>query len=62
MKNIETKIKSLVYKKKELEKEFVNDSLSQDKILLMSKELEKVINEIKTREERWFELYSKLEE
>ena len=62
LKNIETKIKSLVYKKKELEKEFVNDSLSQDKILLMSKELEKVINEINTREERWFELYSKLEE
>ena len=62
MKNIETKIKSLVYKKKELEKEFVNDSLSQDKILLMSKEIEKVINEINTREERWFELSSKLEE
>jgi ATP-binding cassette subfamily F protein uup len=62
LKNIETKIKSLVYKKKELEKEFVNDSLSQDKILLMSKELEKVINEINTREERWFELSSKLEE
>ena len=62
LKNIETKIKSLVYKKKELEKEFVNDSLSQDKILLMSKEIEKVINEINTREERWFELYSKLEE
>jgi ATP-binding cassette subfamily F protein uup len=62
LKNIETKIKSLVYKKKELEKEFVNDSLSQDKILLMSKELEKIINEINTREERWFELSSKLEE
>ena len=62
LKNIETKIKSLVYKKKELEKEFVNDSLSQDKILLMSKELEKVINEINTREERWFELSSKQEE
>ena len=61
LKNIETKIKTLVYKKKELEKEFVNDSLSQDKILLMSKELEKVINEINTREERWFELSSKLE-
>ena len=62
LKNIETKIKSLVYKKKELEKEFIDDSLSQDKILLMSKELEKVINEINTKEERWFELSSKLEE
>jgi ATP-binding cassette subfamily F protein uup len=43
LKNIETKIKSLVYKKKELEKEFVNDSLSQDKILLMSKSLKKLL-------------------
>ena len=62
LKNIETKIKSLVYKKKELEKEFINDSLSQDKIMLMSKELEKVITEISIKEERWFELSSKLEE
>ncbi len=62
LKNIETRIKSLIYKKKELEKEFIDDSLSQDKILLMSKELEKVINEINTKEERWFELSSKLEE
>ncbi len=62
LKNIETKIKSLVYKKKELEKKFIDDSLSQDKILLMSKELEKVINEINIKEERWFELSSKLEE
>jgi hypothetical protein len=28
----------------------------------MSKKLENVINEINTREERWFELSSKLEE
>ncbi len=62
LKNIETKIKSLVYKKKELEKEFINDSLSQAKILLMSKELERIINEINKKEERWFELSSKLEE
>jgi ATP-binding cassette subfamily F protein uup len=62
LKNIETKIKSLVYKKKELEKEFINDGLSQEKILLMSKELERIINEINKKEERWFELSSKLEE
>lgn len=62
LKNIETKIKSLAYKKKELEKEFIDDSLSQDKILLMSKELEKVINELTKKEDRWFELSSKLEE
>ena len=62
LKNIETKIKSLAYKKKELEKEFIDNSLSQDKILLMSKELEKVINELTKKEDRWFELSSKLEE
>ena len=62
LKNIENKIKSLVYKKKELEKEFIDDSLSQDKIMLMSKELEKVITDISIKEERWFELSSKLEE
>ena len=62
LKNIETKIKSLTHKKKELEKEFIDDSLSQDKILLMSKELEKVINELTKKEDRWFELSSKLEE
>ena len=62
LKNIETKIKSLAYKKKELEKEFIDDSLSQDKILLMSKELEKVINELAKKEDRWLELSSKLEE
>ena len=62
LKNIETKIKSLAYKKKELEKEFIDDSLSQDKILLMSKELEKVINELTKKEDRWLELSSKLEE
>jgi len=62
LKNIETKIKSLAYKKKELENEFIDDSLSQEKILLMSKELEKVINDLNTKEDRWFELSSKLEE
>lgn len=62
LKNIETKIKSLAYKKKELENEFIDYSLSQEKILLMSKELEKVINDLNTKEDRWFELSSKLEE
>ena len=62
LKNIETKIKSLAYKKKELENEFIDDSLSQEKILLMSNELEKVINDLNTKEDRWFELSSKLEE
>ena len=61
LKNIESKIKSLVYEKKELEKEFLKDGLSQEKILLMSGELEKVISSINIKEERWLELSSKLE-
>ena len=61
LKNIESKIKSLVYEKKELEKEFLKDRLSQEKILLMSGELEKIISSINIKEERWLELSSKLE-
>jgi ATP-binding cassette subfamily F protein uup len=61
LKNIESKIKSLVYEKKELEKEFLKDGLSQEKILLMSGELEKIISSINIKEERWLELSSKLE-
>ena len=37
LKNIESKIKSLVYDKKELEKDFLKEGLAQEKILLMSK-------------------------
>jgi ATP-binding cassette subfamily F protein uup len=61
LKNIETKIKTLNYEKKEVEKEFLQEGLSQEKILLMSGELEKIIAEINAKEERWFVLSSKLE-
>ena len=61
LKNIESKIKSLVYEKKELEKGFLKEGLSQEKILLMSGELEKIISSINNKEERWLELSSKLE-
>ena len=62
LKNIESKIKTLNYEKKEVEKEFLQENLSQEKILLMSGELEKIIAEIGAKEERWFMLSSKLEE
>ena len=62
LKNIESKIKTLNYEKKEVEKEFLQENLSQEKILLMSGELEKIITEISAKEERWFVLSSKLEE
>ena len=61
LKNLESKIKSLVYDKKELEKDFLNEGLAQEKILLMSNQLEKIIETINSKEERWFELSSKLE-
>ena len=62
LKNIESKIKTLNYEKKEVEKGFLQENLSQEKILLMSGELEKIIAEISAKEERWFMLSSKLEE
>ena len=61
LKNIESKIKSLVYEKKELEKEFLKEGLEQEKILLMSSQLEEIISSINNKEERWFELSSKFE-
>ena len=61
LKNIESKIKSLVYEKKELEKEFLIEGLDQEKILLMSGQLEEIISSINNKEERWLELSSKLE-
>jgi len=61
LKNIESKIKSLVYEKKELEKEFLIEDLDQEKILLMSGQLEEIISSINNKEERWLELSSKLE-
>ena len=61
LKNLESKIKSLVYDKKELEKDFLKEGLTQEKILLMSNQLEKIIETINNKEERWFELSSKLE-
>ncbi|WP_338357920.1 ATP-binding cassette domain-containing protein, partial [Yeosuana marina] len=62
LKNIESKLKSLAFDKKELESKFNNPDLPQDKILKLSEELQKIIDEIDAKEERWFELSSKLEE
>jgi len=61
LKNIESKIKTLNYEKKEIEKKFLQEDLSQEKILLMSGKLEKIIAETNAKEERWFVLSSKLE-
>lgn len=60
--NIESKIKSLTFDKKELENKFNNPNLSQDEINTLSQELQIIIETIEAKEERWFELSSKLED
>ncbi|MCB4799682.1 ABC-F family ATP-binding cassette domain-containing protein [Neotamlana laminarinivorans] len=59
--NIESKLKSLAYDKKQLEDKFLNPDLTQDQINALSEELQGIINTIETKEERWFELSEKLE-
>ncbi len=61
LKNIESKLKSLAYDKKQLEDKFLNPDLTQDQINSLSDELQGIINTIETKEERWFELSEKLE-
>ncbi|MDW5290052.1 ABC-F family ATP-binding cassette domain-containing protein [Formosa sp. PL04] len=60
--NIESKLKSLAFDKTELEAKFTNPDLSQDKINALSEKLEKLIQDMADKEERWFELAAKLEE
>jgi len=62
LKNIESKINSLTYDKKELEAKFNNPDLSPDDINKLSLDLQKIIDDIEAKEERWMELLSKLEE
>ncbi|MFI1772233.1 ABC-F family ATP-binding cassette domain-containing protein [Thalassobellus citreus] len=62
LKNIESKLKSLTFDKKELENKFNNPDLSQDEINELSQALQKIIDTMDAKEERWFELSSKLEE
>jgi ATP-binding cassette subfamily F protein uup len=62
LRNIESKLKSLAFDKKQLENKFLNPDLTQDAINALSEELQKIIETIETKEERWFELSEKLEE
>ncbi|WP_100615246.1 ABC-F family ATP-binding cassette domain-containing protein [Confluentibacter citreus] len=61
LKNIESKLNSLAYDKKELEAKFNNPDLSTDEINKLSETLQKVIEDMEAKEERWLELLSKLE-
>ncbi|MGA1227186.1 MAG: ABC-F family ATP-binding cassette domain-containing protein [Tamlana sp.] len=61
LKNIESRLNSLAFDKKELENKFNNPDLTQDQINKLSEELQKIIDNIEAKEERWFELSAKLE-
>jgi ATP-binding cassette subfamily F protein uup len=60
-KSIESKIRALEHDKKIMEEKFHDTSLTQDQIKKLSEELQKIINNIATKEARWFELSEKLE-
>ena len=60
-KNIESKLKTLEFDKKEMESKFNNPELSQDQINELSNKLQLIIDEIDEKEERWFELSAKME-
>ncbi|WP_299395141.1 ABC-F family ATP-binding cassette domain-containing protein [uncultured Gelidibacter sp.] len=61
LKSLNSKIRSLELGKKALEEKFLDASLSQEKINKLSEELQKIIDDIAVKEERWFELSEKLE-
>lgn len=62
LKNIESKLNALAYDKKELEAQFNNPDLSPEDINKLSQALQKIIDDMEAKEERWVELLSKLED
>lgn len=60
--NIESKLKSLEFDKKEIEEKFNDESLSTEKINELSSQLQQIMETIEEKEFRWMELLEKLEE
>ena len=58
---LEREIKDLEYNKKQIEQEFADGKVSDDAIEEKANELQKIIQSIEAKEERWFELSSKME-
>jgi ATP-binding cassette subfamily F protein uup len=58
---IEKDIKDLEYQKKQIELEFSDGKVADDKIEAKANELQKIIQTLEEKEERWFELSSKIE-
>ena len=60
--SLEVEIERLQKRKATIENQFLNVEIAADDIAKKSKELQEIINEIETKEERWLELSMKLEE
>jgi ABC transport system ATP-binding/permease protein len=58
---LEREIKDLEYNKKQIEQEFADGKVSDDRIEAKANELQKIIQTLEEKEERWFELSSKME-
>jgi ATP-binding cassette subfamily F protein uup len=58
---IEKDIKDLEYQKKQIEQEFSDGKVADDKIEAKANELQKIILTLEEKEARWFELSSKIE-
>lgn len=58
---IEKAIKDLEYQKKQIEQEFSDGKVADDKIEAKANELQKIIQSLEEKEARWFELSSKIE-
>ncbi|MFQ3238951.1 MAG: ATP-binding cassette subfamily F protein uup [Olleya marilimosa] len=59
--NLESKIKSLEFDKKEIEQKFLNPDLTQDQITELSAKIQKIMDSIEEKEMRWLELSEKME-
>ena len=59
---IEREIKDLEHKKKHIESEFSEGKVADDQIETKANELQKIIESLEAKEERWFELSAKMEE
>ena len=60
LKNIESKLESLEFDKKELESQFLVEDISIDTIELLSMNLKKILEVIEEKEQRWIDLNEKL--
>jgi ATP-binding cassette subfamily F protein uup len=58
---IEREIKDLEYEKKQIENLFAEGKVADEDITAKAKELEAIIKKMEVKEERWFELSSKME-